>query len=267
MAERIAFLNAEYHRASIQNRRQSKNQACQIHICLYQQPCIICIASFCPKNIIRNRIKGLVPDIHPVYELAIHNSFDSKATSQVSKSQSSHRRQPTYRLIRIPIRLRMPLNILHRRIPFRITSYTCLPRFLVDPHIVHMHNSWESQILHPDLTSRMADPQIQDNRHWFLRDLSRFDVAILSDRSSIQDECRIFADKPRDFAFISARHIFEGVFLVLATVVPGVIQGGDCADGLLEGASAVRVHLCYRWVRESHEVAIGSIPDIEGCDW
>lgn len=84
----------------------------------------------------------------------------------------------------------------------------------------------------------MRDAKIEDEAHGLLADQALADVAVGAYGPSVEAHHFDVADGPGDEGIFGvAGHVFEGKFLVGLAVVPGVVQCGRGADGLLKGAA------------------------------
>lgn len=126
---------------------------------------------------------------------------------------------------------------------------------LVYTDVVESHGGGEEfgKLLEVDGRERIGHTQVGDDRHGFLRDLARADVAVWSDGLSVHTPGGVVADIPCDEAVV-ARGVLERVFLVCLSVVPIVVEIRKSGESFLERTTFVGVHLGYALVIDLDEI-------------
>lgn len=167
--------------------------------------------------------------------------------------------------IDIPIRLRMPFDIVRSLVPRRITRRHLLAFFLVPAHVVDMHDRRKDKVCELNIDPTVRNPQVEDETHGFLGDVSLAYVPVWTDRASIEAHHLALTDDPGDVSvFVAAGCVFEGESLVFSAVVPVVIEHRGRADGLLIWSAGVGVGEGEAVVGRLHEVVVGVVEDVEG---
>lgn len=171
------------------------------------------------------------------------------------------------RIVGIVVSRRVVLDVLCGLVAGRIARDHFGALLLVPADVVDAHDGREVERGVIDVDPVLGDTKVDDYRHWFFGDEALADVAVGSDGAAVELHHFVVADEPLDVGvFVSARGVFEGVFLILHTIVPRVVEHSGSGDGLLERTTSVSVDETEAIVWSLHEIVVGVPIDIERCN-
>lgn len=147
-------------------------------------------------------------------------------------------------MVGILIRPFVLLDVLRRRIAFRIASDEFFALILVNADIIDAHSRGQlfRKTLQVEEGKTVRHTEVGNNSHRLFRDDSGTDIAVGTHGTRVHGPSFSLSNIPSNVA-LAAGFVVEGIRLVFFVIVPIVVQVSETRYSLLKGSSAVGIHL------------------------